>query len=61
MKRGGPTLPFGLAAFAIGGGTLFLAEVTWLQMSAAMVMLLGVALTVAGIATPEFLEASEEE
>ena len=56
MKRGGPTLPAGLAAFAIGGGTCSSSEVTWLQMPAAMVMLIGVALTVAGIATPEFLE-----
>ena len=61
MKRGGRTLPFGLGAFALGGLTLFLAEATWLQVPAAVVMLTGIALTIAGIATPEFLEGAEED
>lgn len=59
MSRGGPTLPAALATLGIGGATLFLSEVTWLQMSAAVVLLIGIALGVAAIATPEFLEADE--
>lgn len=60
MSRGGPTLPAALAALGIGGVTLFFSEVTWLQMSAAVVLLIGIGLGVAAIATPEFLEADEE-
>ena len=59
--RGGATLLPGLAAFGLGGLTLFLSEVVWLQTTAAAVMLVGIALTVAGIATPEFLERTDEE
>lgn len=60
-RHGGPTLLPAIAALVIGGAVLFLSEVTWLQMPAAMVMVVGIALGVFAIATPEFLEADRED
>jgi hypothetical protein len=56
MKYGGPRLLPALAIAAVGGLTLFLASVTWLEVAGASVLLIGAALIVANIATPEFLE-----
>ncbi len=50
-----------LAALIGGGAVLFLSEATWLQVAAAAVLLVGVALGVAAIATPDFLEADRPE
>lgn len=56
MKRAGRTFVPALIALGAGGLTLFLSEVLWLQVPAAALLLVGVALGVAAIATPEFLE-----
>jgi hypothetical protein len=45
----------------IGGAVLFFSEVTWLQMPAAVVMVVGIWLGVFAVATPDFLEADREE
>jgi hypothetical protein len=59
--RGGPTLLPAIAALVIGGAVLFFSEVTWLQMPAAVVMVVGIWLGVFAVATPDFLEADREE
>ena len=56
MKYGGPRLIPALALAVVGGLTLFLASATWLEVTAAIVLLIGAALVVANIATPDFLE-----
>lgn len=56
MKHGGPHLLPALAVAAVGGLVLFLASVTWLEVTGATVLLIGAALIVANIATPDFLE-----
>lgn len=59
MKHAGPTLPAALLALGGGGVTLFFSEAVWLQMTAAVILLVGIALGVAAIATPEFLEDAD--
>jgi hypothetical protein len=59
--HGGPTLLPALATLGIGGAVLFLSEATWLQMTAAVVLVIGIALGVFAIATPEFLEADHDD
>lgn len=56
MKRAGPTLMPAIACLVIGGAVLFFSDATWLRMTSAMVALLGIALAVFAIVTPEFLE-----
>ena len=56
MRYGGPRLLPALAVTAIGGLVLFLSSASWLEVTAAMVLLIGAALVVYSIATPEFLE-----
>ena len=56
MKYGGPRLIPALVIAAIGGATLFLSSVTWLEVTGATVLLIGAALIIANIATPDFLE-----
>lgn len=56
MKHAGPHLIPAVVVAALGGATLFLASVTWLEVTGATVLLIGAALIVANIATPEFLE-----
>jgi hypothetical protein len=56
FKYGGPQLLPALLVAVLGGITLFLSEVTWLEVIGASVLLIGAALIIANIATPEFLE-----
>ena len=56
MKHGGPHLLPALAVAGVGALVLFLASVTWLEVTGATVLLIGAALIVANIATPDFLE-----
>jgi hypothetical protein len=60
MKHAGPTFRPALIILVVFGATLFLSSATWLQLIAALSMLVGVFLAVRGIATPEFLEADRE-
>jgi hypothetical protein len=55
VKHAGPTFLPALGTLVIAGAILFLSEATWLQMSAAVVLVIGIALGVFGIATPDFL------
>ncbi|MQA73964.1 MAG: hypothetical protein GEU88_06430 [Solirubrobacterales bacterium] len=57
----GSTLIPALVTLAVAGAVLFLSEVIWLQLPAALFLLAGVALGVLAIATPEFLEADADE
>ena len=52
MKRAGPTFVPALAALGVGGLMLFLSEVLWLQLPGAVLLLVGVALAVAGDRDP---------
>jgi prepilin signal peptidase PulO-like enzyme (type II secretory pathway) len=61
MRRGGPTFWPALSVLVVSGGVLFFAEVTWLQMLMAVCLLVGIALGVFAIATPEFLEGDAED
>ena len=61
MRRGGPTFWPALIVLVISGGVLFVAEVTWLQMTMAVFLLVGIALAVFAIATPEFLERDADD
>jgi CHASE2 domain-containing sensor protein len=61
MKHGGRTVLPALVILVVFGAVLFLSSATWLQLIAALGMLVGVALGVWGIATPEFLEGDREE
>ena len=61
MKRGGPTFWPALAILVVAGAVLFLSEVTWLQATMAFFLLLGIALAVFAVATPEFLERDAED
>jgi cell division protein FtsW (lipid II flippase) len=56
MKHAGPTFIPAVIILVVFGAILFIAEVTWLQLPAALVMLVGVFLLVRAIVTPEFLE-----
>jgi len=56
MKHGGPRLLPALIIAAIGGAVLFLSSATWLEVTGATTLLVGAALIIANIATPEFLE-----
>jgi hypothetical protein len=56
MRHAGPRFIPAVAVAAIGGIVLFLSSATWLEVTGATVLLVGAALVVANIATPEFLE-----
>lgn len=56
MKYGGPHLLPAVAIAAVGGLTLFLSSATWLEVTGASILLIGAALIVGNIATPDFLE-----
>jgi hypothetical protein len=56
MKYAGPRLLPALAIAVVGGAVLFLSSATWLEVTGASVLLIGAALIVGQIATPEFLE-----
>ena len=49
-----------LACFVVGAGLIFLVENPAVQVPAFFVMATGIALGVAAIASPEFLERDEE-
>jgi cell division protein FtsW (lipid II flippase) len=61
VKHAGPTFVPALVILVIFGAVLFLSSATWLQLIAALAMLVGVALAVQAIATPEFLEADVDD
>ena len=61
LKRGGPTFWPALAILVVAGAVLFLSEATWLEATMAFFLLLGIALAVFAVATPEFLERDAEE
>jgi hypothetical protein len=61
LKRGGPTFWPALAILVVAGAVMFLSETTWLQATMAFFLLLGIALAVFAVATPEFLERDAEE
>ena len=59
--RPGRTFVPALVLLGVAGAVLFVTETTWLQMTAAVFVLGGVALGVFAIATPEFLAADADE
>jgi hypothetical protein len=61
MKRAGPTFWPALALLVVCGSVLFVSETTWLQLTMAILVIVGIALGVFAIATPEFLERDADE
>jgi hypothetical protein len=61
MRRGGPTFWPALIVLVVAGGVLFVSEATWLQLTMAILLIIGIALAVFAIATPEFLERDAED
>jgi hypothetical protein len=61
LRRGGPTFWPALILLVVAGGVLFVSEVTWLQMTMAVFLIVGIALGVFAVATPEFLERDAED
>jgi hypothetical protein len=60
VKHAGPGFLPALAIAAVGGAVLFLSSATWLEVTGASVLLVGAALIVRAIATPEFLTADRD-
>lgn len=56
-----PTFWPALGLLVVSGAVLFFSETTWLQLTMAILLLVGVALAVFAIATPEFLESDAED
>jgi hypothetical protein len=61
MRRAGATFWPALAVLVVSGGVLFVSETTWLQLSMAILLIVGIALGVFAIATPEFLERDADD
>jgi hypothetical protein len=61
LRRGGPTFWPALIVLVVAGGVLFVSEVTWLQLLMAICLIVGIALGVFAVATPEFLESDAED
>jgi hypothetical protein len=61
MKRAGPTFWPALGLLVVAGAVLFVSETTWLQVTMAILLIIGIALAVFAIATPEFLERDAED
>lgn len=61
LKRGGPTFWPALAILVVAGAVLFFSDATWLEATMAFFLLLGIALAVFAVATPEFLERDAED
>lgn len=59
--RPGPTFLPALAILVVAGGVLFFAGADWLRLTSALLLLVGIALAVFAIATPEFLAADADE
>ena len=60
-KRGGPTFWPALIVLVVAGAIMFLAQVTWLEATMAIFLLVGIALGVFAVATPEFLEGDPDD
>jgi hypothetical protein len=60
-RGGGATFWPALVVLVVAGGVLFVSSATWLQLTMAILLLIGVGLGVFAIATPEFLERDAEE
>ena len=60
-ERAGPTLIPALAMLIVAGAVLFVSSAEWLRVSAAVALLVGIALGVLAVATPAFLEADADE
>lgn len=58
--RPGSTFVPALVILGVAGLVLFLAEANWLRLTSALFLLLGIALGVFAIATPEFLTADAD-
>jgi hypothetical protein len=61
MKHAGRGFLPALGTAALGGATLFLASVTWLEVIGASVLLIGATLIVGAVATPGFLESDQAD
>lgn len=59
--RPGRTFLPALVLLGAAGPVLFVAEADWLRLTAALLLLLGIALGVFAIATPEYLARDEDE
>ena len=59
--RPGPTFVPAVVLLMVAGGVLFLAEADWLRLTSALLLLVGIALGVFAIATPNFLAGDAEE
>ncbi|MFL5871466.1 MAG: hypothetical protein ACJ75R_10315 [Solirubrobacterales bacterium] len=57
----GPTFWPALGLLVVCGAVLFISETTWLQLTMAVLVIVGIALAVFAIATPEFLERDAED
>jgi hypothetical protein len=61
MRRAGSTFVPALVALAVGSLLLLFAELQSLRLIAALILLLGVALAVFAVATPEFLSGDLDD
>ena len=59
--RPGRTFLPALALLGVAGLVLFVAAADWLRLVSALLVLLGIALGVFAIATPEFLDADADD
>jgi hypothetical protein len=59
--RPGRTFLPALLILGVAGGVLFVADADWLRVGSALLLLVGIALGVFAIATPEFLAADPDE
>jgi hypothetical protein len=58
--RPGPTFVPALIVLGVAGAVLFLVAAEWLRVVSALALLVGIALAVFAIATPEFLAADQD-
>ena len=61
VGHAGPTFVPAVAVLVVAGGVLFFASATWLELAMASLLIVGIALGVFAIATPEFLEHDAED
>ena len=60
MKYAGRMFIPAIAVAAIGAVVLFFSSATWLEVTGALVLIIGATLIIGSIATPAFLEAEGE-
>jgi len=60
MRHAGPTFVPAVITLGVAAAVLFVADATWLRLTSALFLLLGIALAVVAIATPEFLAADAD-